>query len=377
LSIAGLTGLDKVYDGNYNASVSGSPILVGVLRNDTVILEDTTYYFATSEVGSDVEITNLDFSLSGPDADNYFIIWNSPTLSASITPKPLSIAGLTGLDKVYDGNWNASVSGSPILVGVLRNDTVILEDSSFSYSDTDRFHFTTSEVGTDLEIISLGYWLSGSEADNYILTKPTLSASITAKLLNLPSCYKEAWKASKSYNKSPGTHIVHYLGNNYVNKTWWSKNNIPNKVANKWENQGVCQSENVYDSTATAVVNRDFDLNDSELGDDADIDGTDAGNYSLFQPTLNQDITVNLEFTPSVNSISFQFNPYSGLVEFDLGATESPSIRVMNSAGQIIHRQVDISSADYTLKLLGARGLYFIEITDKVGQARGFSVMKK
>jgi hypothetical protein len=325
---------------------------------------------------------------------------------------------------------------------VLRNDTVILEDSSFSYSDTDRFHFTTSEVGTDLEIISLGYWLSGSEADNYILTKPTLSASITAKLLNLPSCYKEAWKASKSYNKSPGTHIVHYLGNNYVNKTWWSKNdkpnqsankwvdqgacdtgeevvispplchkeawkasksynkspgthivhylgnnyvnktwwsknNIPNKVANKWENQGVCQSENVYDSTATAVVNRDFDLNDSELGDDADIDGTDAGNYSLFQPTLNQDITVNLEFTPSVNSISFQFNPYSGLVEFDLGATESPSIRVMNSAGQIIHRQVDISSADYTLKLLGARGLYFIEITDKVGQARGFSVMKK
>jgi hypothetical protein len=107
------------------------------------------------------------------------------------------------------------------------------------------------------------------------------------------------------------------------------------------------------------------------------LNGTDAGNYSLFQPTLNQDITVNLESTPSVNSISFQFNPYSGLVEFDLRATESPSIRVMNSAGQIIHRQVDISSADYTLELSGARGFYLIEITDKAGQARGFSVMKK
>ena len=110
-------------------------------------------------------------------------------------------------------------------------------------------------------------------------------------------------------------------------------------------NQGVCQSDNVYESSTTAVVSPSV-LNDLELGDDVDIDGSDTDNFSLHKRTLYQDITVSLEFTPSVNSISFQFNPYSSLVEFDLGATESPSIRVMNSAGQIIHRQVDISGAD-------------------------------
>ena len=59
--------------------------------------------------------------------------------------------------------------------------------------------------------------------------------------VSTPSCYKDAWNASKGYNKSPGTHKVQYLGYNYVNKTWWSKNHKPNKVANKWVNQGVCQ----------------------------------------------------------------------------------------------------------------------------------------
>ena len=42
-----------------------------------------------------------------------------------------------------------------------------------------------------------------------------------------------------------------------------------------------------------------------------------------------------------------------------------------------IHSQAEISSADYTMELSGARGFYLIEITDKAGQAHGFSVMKK
>ena len=113
-------------------------------------------------------------------------------------------------------------------------------------------------------------------------------------------------------------------------------------------------------------------LNDLELSDDVDIDGFDTDNFSLHKRTLYQDITVNPKFIQSVHSISFQFNPYSGLVEFDLGATQNPSIRVMNSTGQVIHSQVDISSADYTLK-----SPHFFEYvdsyTDKAKQ--GFSFL--
>jgi hypothetical protein len=220
-----------------------------------------------------------------------------------------------------------------------------LEDSTF-------FHFATSEVGSDVEITSSGFSLSGSDADNYILTPPTLSASITAQELTISGL-------------SAAPKLINYTINANVTGTP-TLEGIRNGDDVTLAGTPVFTLAISAVDTGIAITTNGYILN-----------GSDANNYSLLQPTFFQDITVNLEFIPSVNSIPFQSNPYSGLVKFDLSAIENPSIRVMNSAGQIIHSQADISSADYTLELLGASGLYFIEITDKVGQARGFSVMKK
>jgi hypothetical protein len=59
--------------------------------------------------------------------------------------------------------------------------------------------------------------------------------------ISTPSCYNKAWSSTKAYSGWPGTSKVHYLGRNYVNKTWWSKNDKPNNSANKWVDKGVCQ----------------------------------------------------------------------------------------------------------------------------------------
>ena len=73
-------------------------------------------------------------------------------------------------------------------------------------------------------------------------SEPEEGASWTSVLdcnVRLPDCYNN-WKASETYSGSPGTFKVHYLGYNYVNKTWWSRNHKPNKIASKWVNQGAC-----------------------------------------------------------------------------------------------------------------------------------------
>jgi hypothetical protein len=59
--------------------------------------------------------------------------------------------------------------------------------------------------------------------------------------ISTPSCYNKAWSSTKAYSSKPGASKVHYLGRNYVNKTWWSKNDKPNNSTNKWVDKGVCQ----------------------------------------------------------------------------------------------------------------------------------------
>jgi hypothetical protein len=431
LNITGIIGADKVYDGTTVASVSGTASLSGILSGDDVILEDSSVFtFAISTVGTDISITMSSYSLGGSDAGNYSLL--NPILSASISPKSLNITGITGADKVYDGTTTASVIGTASLSGILSGDDVILEDASV-------FTFASSAVGTDIDINTTGYSLSGSDADNYTIMRTNLWATIvgkpltitgitgadktydgtttasvtgTAVLSGVDSSHDVNLEGTPSFSfirSAVGTDIAittsgYALGGiDAVKYTWLEPSLTADIFAIPLTISGLSPAPKNFDGSTTANVTGTPVLEGVKAGDDVTLagtpiftlasaevgtgiaittagyvlNGTDAGNYSLFQPTLNQDITVNLEFTPSVNSISFQFNPYSGLVEFDLRATESPSIRVMNSAGQIIHRQVDISSADYTLELSGARGFYLIEITDQAGQARGFSVMKK
>jgi hypothetical protein len=90
----------------------------------------------------------------------------------------LTINGLSGGDKAYDGTTDATASGTPILVGVESGDDVSLEGSPV-------FTFASANVGTDITVITTGYTLSVTAAAKYILTQPTLSANISAAALTV------------------------------------------------------------------------------------------------------------------------------------------------------------------------------------------------
>ena len=117
--------------------------------------------------------------------------------NSTVTPKALTITGLTVNNKVYDGNTTASLGGTPALNGIVNSDVVNL---SGTYSAT----FNNKNVGNNKAVTVSGYTISGADAGNYTLTQPIgLQGNITAKALTISA----ATIAPKVYdgNNSTGT----------------------------------------------------------------------------------------------------------------------------------------------------------------------------
>ena len=127
-------------------------------------------------VGTGITINTSGYTISGTDSGNYTL--TQPTLSGDITAKELTITGITGSDKVYDGTTAATATGMATLNGVEAGDDVILGGSPV-------FTFASANVGTGITINTSGYTISGTDSGNYTLTQPTLSGDITAKELTI------------------------------------------------------------------------------------------------------------------------------------------------------------------------------------------------
>jgi uncharacterized protein YlzI (FlbEa/FlbD family) len=174
LTITGITGGDKIYDDTIAATASGTATLNGLVSDDDVSLGGSPVFtFASSNVGTEITINTTGYTINGTDSGNYTL--TQPTLSGDITAKELTITGITGSDKVYDGTTVASASGTPVLSGVLSNDDVVL-------GGTPVFTFESAELGTDIAITTTGFIITGSNNGNYTLTQPTLSADIVTTL---------------------------------------------------------------------------------------------------------------------------------------------------------------------------------------------------
>jgi hypothetical protein len=101
--------------------------------------------------------------------------------SSSVSAKSLTITGLNGVSKSYDGTTTATLAGTPALSGVLAGDT-----GNVTLGGTPSANFATAGVGAAKSITVTGYTLSGSAASNYALTEPTgLTANINQAALTI------------------------------------------------------------------------------------------------------------------------------------------------------------------------------------------------
>ncbi|MEW6236326.1 MAG: leucine-rich repeat protein [Candidatus Omnitrophota bacterium] len=106
--------------------------------------------------------------------------WTNPwkTYPTSVFTPMLTVAGLTGANKEYDGTTAATASGTASLSGVDGADDVTL-------AGTPVFMFASAEIGDGIGITTTGYSLSGAAASNYALTQPSLTANITKRSITV------------------------------------------------------------------------------------------------------------------------------------------------------------------------------------------------
>ena len=167
------TAADKAYDGNTAATITGR-FLTGVVGTEAVTLTGGSPQFDTKDVGAAKDVTGTGFALGGADNANYTLKSSMLGTKASITPKQLT-GSFGAAYKVYDGNRNATITGSSLGGGVIQGEDVSLDASGATAS------FDNKNAGQNKTVTGSGFALAGADKGNYSLSMQTASASITPK----------------------------------------------------------------------------------------------------------------------------------------------------------------------------------------------------
>ncbi len=178
LTISGQTAVSRAYDGTDTAGLTGGS-LVGVVAGDVVTLNQSGGgTFATFMAGNNIAVTPFN-GIAGADQANYTL--TQPTgLSANITPKVVTVSGLTASNKAYDGTTAAMVSGATVVTGI-SGESLTLNGGAAT--------FANASAGTGKTVTATGYTLADGSgaAVNYVLssTSSTTTADITPKVLTV------------------------------------------------------------------------------------------------------------------------------------------------------------------------------------------------
>ena len=135
----------------------------------------------------------------------------------SVSPKGLTISSASAVNKVYDGNNSATITGT--LSGVINSDDVTL-------SGTGTFNDNT--VG-DTKAVTSTSSLGGAKANNYSLTQPT---SLTANIYPVTSTFSKNgisnWSSATEWTYTPlaATDLVISSGELIIDQTPITVNSI-------------------------------------------------------------------------------------------------------------------------------------------------------
>ena len=168
--------LDKVYNGttaaDFESMESFQRAFTGLCEEDQKNISTITAAFSDKNAGDGKVVT---LSSEKINLSNYKL----PAFTASITPRPLSVTGLTASDKAYDGTAEAEISGTPAIDmrGVLSDDKVSISSDGSELKG----EFYDKNAGNKKSVVvSAGFGLTGEDAKNYYLQPAsTMYANIT------------------------------------------------------------------------------------------------------------------------------------------------------------------------------------------------------
>jgi trimeric autotransporter adhesin len=255
LSIGGVMAANKVYNATTVATISNSGALSGVLGSDSVTLNAGSGIFADKNAGIGKTVTFSGFSLSGTDASNYTLASQPANGTADITPASVFTIGFTPANKVYDSTTAATLS-SGALSAVLGSDSVTLTAGTGSFAD--------KNVGNSKSILLSGFSISGTDASNYTLILPTLTATIARANVGITGMTA----ASKVYDTTTAATLN---GSGMLSGVLGSDMLTLNAGTGSFSDKNA--------GTVKTILFNGFSIS-----------GTDASNYTLVLPTLNANI---------------------------------------------------------------------------------------
>ena len=170
LTVTGSVAANKTYDGTASATVTAST-LSGFIAGETLSVTSVGL-FADKNAATNKNVS-ASYTLSNDLglASNYTAANSS--LTATISPRALAVAGITANNKVYDGTIVAFLGGFAT-VNALAGDGVGVTGPSSGV-------FTDKNVGAGKIVAVNGFVLTGADAGNYAIVQPTnVTARITA-----------------------------------------------------------------------------------------------------------------------------------------------------------------------------------------------------
>jgi hypothetical protein len=170
LTLTGLSGTARVYDGTQVDVLAGASVLSGLVTGESLTLIGTANGTLTSaNAGSEAVTTAITLGDgSGGLAANYTL--TQPTLAnVLIAQAPLTLTGLTGTNRPYNGTTLDALTGTGALAGLVGSQTLALVHASngtLGAADVGSQSLTTA--------ITLGNGTNGGVAANYVLSQTTL-----------------------------------------------------------------------------------------------------------------------------------------------------------------------------------------------------------
>ena len=235
-----------------------TPAITVKNSGNTVLTKDTDYTLSYKKDGE---------AVSGiKDVGAYTVVVSgmgsyggTKELPFTVSPKPVTITGLSAEDKDYDGTTDATVSGTATVSGKVENDDVTVTMGTATFVD--------ALPGEEKAVSFSGFSLGGTDAGNYMLSAQP--ASVTAEIRKATIApvvsitgwtYGDEAKAPAVTGGNPGNGAVSFayytdasceVKTTAANSGAASEGGVPKNAGTWYVKASVAETDNYKDGTAT------------------------------------------------------------------------------------------------------------------------------
>ncbi len=259
VEVSGVTAEDKEYDGTRNASLSKDTATLNpehIVPGDDISIYSLEGRFKYADAGENKPVTVTKITLDGASQYNYAAVADDSGLTATVTPRPVKVTGITAEDKKYDGTTTVTISKAAANIeGEAFIDS--LSTNALTISSKTTAQFENAAAGTNKAVI-LDIRLAGYCAGNYVLSEDSQKTA-PADIIALPVKITGLAASNKEYD---GTTTATVTGTPKI--------------------EGTLPGDEV-----TAAAGR-ADFADANVGDNKDVSfsgwslaGAASGNYTL------------------------------------------------------------------------------------------------